>query len=141
MALINYNITSTKNEYVDFNGNSIEELKEFLYSNNVFKDCCGTIDYKNDNEFARLWIAAVEKYGVYLGYINSKIECFSISNKDNLCDVVDVWGDGLYVSEGLFIESEVAWKSICEFIATGNMYSEIEWITENDIPDDTNYII
>lgn len=141
MTLIKYNITSTENGYVDFGGNSIEELKEFLYSDGIFKDCCGTIDYENNDKVSRLSIAALEKYGVYLGYADSKIERLSLFDKDKLNNALDVWGDGLYVSEGLFIKPETAWKGICEFVATGNMYDKIEWITGNDIPEGGNFII
>lgn len=141
MILIKYDITSTENGYVDFNGNSIEELKEFLYSDGIFKDCCGTIDYENNDKVSRLSIASLEKYGVYLGYADSKIERLSLFDKDKLNNALDVWGDGLYVSEGLFIKPETAWKGICEFVATGNMYDKIEWITGNDIPEGGNFII
>ncbi|MDE7415553.1 MAG: hypothetical protein K2N44_04425 [Lachnospiraceae bacterium] len=42
-----------------------------------------------------------------------------MSDKSKLSNVLDVWGDGLYVSEGLFIAPDLAWKSICEFAEKG----------------------
>lgn len=42
--MIKYDIDTTENEYTHFDGNSIEELKEFLYPNSAFKACCGTIE-------------------------------------------------------------------------------------------------
>lgn len=107
----------------------------------MFKDCCGMIYYKTDDKKSRLAIAALEEYGVYLGYSSNNTKYLSLFDRNKLSNILDVWGDGLYVSEGLFIAPETAWKGICEFVATGNMYSGIEWITDRDIPDDGNFII
>ena len=107
----------------------------------MFKDCCGMIYYKTDDKKSRLAIAALEEYGVYLGYSSNNTKYLSLFDRNKLSNILDVWGGGLYVSEGLFIAPETAWKGICEFVVTGNMYSGIEWITDRDIPDDGNFII
>lgn len=134
-----YNIDLTEDEYTSFDGDTIEELKDFIYPDR-FMDCCG---YLNNNG-KTLWVAAVKEYGVYLGYCDSGNERLSLSDRNNLDKVVDVWGDGLYVSEGLFISPETAWQCIYEFATTGNIQQNIEWISPDelfDITEDGNYII
>ncbi len=142
MTDINYDIDKTENEYIHFEGDTLSELKEFLYSDSVFKDCCGYITYVNSNANmkADLAIAVLNGYGVYLGFCDEEHVYLSVADRLKLCNVLDVWGDGLYVSEGLFISPQLAWKGICEFVKTGKWCKEIEWIMPEDLPDEGNYI-
>ncbi|MDE6677871.1 MAG: hypothetical protein K2K02_02420 [Ruminococcus sp.] len=133
---VNYDIDLTENEYVHFEGNTLEELKDVLYPDR-FKDCCGYIIGKE----CGLCIASVKEYGVFIGYSDSENEKLSLSDRDKLDRVVDVWGDGLYVSEGLFISPETAWQCIHEFVTTGSISCNIEWISPDDIPENGNFII
>lgn len=135
----NYNIDLTENEYTSFDGDTIEDLKDFIYPDR-FMDCCGYIN----NNGKSLCIASVKEYGVYIGYFDGENELLSLSDRNNLDKVVDVWGDGLYVSEGLFIPPEIAWQCIYEFATTGSIHYNIEWISPDelfDITESGNYII
>lgn len=130
-----YNIDLTENEYIHFDGNTIEELKDFLYPDR-FMDCCG---YINNNRKS-LAVASVKEYGVFLGYFDGENTHLSLHDRNSLDKVVDVWGDGLDVSEGLFIPPEIAWQCIYEFATTGRIHHNIEWISPDDIPEGGNYI-
>lgn len=140
MATITFNLDKTEDDYIEFEGQTIQELESFLYPNQEFKDCCGTITYTENEKKSGLSIAAVNEYGVYIGFSDENRECLSISDRSKLSTVIDVWGDGLYVSEGLFISPQQAWRCICEFIETGNISEEIDWITPDDLPEEGNYI-
>lgn len=140
MPTITFNIDKTENGYIEFEGQTIQELKAFLFPNQDFKDCCGTITYTENETEANLSIAAVNGYGVYIGFSDESRECLSVSDKTKLDSVIDVWGDGLYVSEGLFISPQSAWQCICNFIETGDISEDIDWITPDDLPEDGNYI-
>lgn len=132
---ITYDIDMTEDEYVHFEGETLEELKDFLYPDR-FMDCCGYID----GDGKGIVLASVKEYGVFLAYISDGKTNLSLHNRSTLDKVVDVWGDGLYVSEGLFIPPEIAWKCICEFVATGSIQYNIEWISPDDLPEDGNWI-
>lgn len=132
---VKYNIDLTEDEYIHFSGNTIEELKDFIYPDN-FKDCCGLI--KNNNKI--LNIASVKECGVYIGYNDGENVRLSLYDRNNLDKVVDVWGDGLYVSEGLFISPETAWQCIHEFVTTGSIHYNIEWISSDDLPENASYL-
>lgn len=140
MAEITFNLDKTENGYTEFEGQTIQELESFLYPNQEFKDCCGTITYTENGRESRLSIAAVNGYSVYIGFSDENRECLSISDKSKMDSVIDVWGDGLYVSEGLFISPEQAWRCICEFLKTGGIIGEIDWITPDDLPEEGYYI-
>lgn len=140
MATITFNLDKTENDYIEFEGQTIQELELFLYPNQEFKDCCGTIFYTENERKSDLTIAAVSEYGVYLGFSDEDRECLSISDKSKLDSLIDIWGDGLYVSEGLFISPQSAWQCICKFIETGDISEEIDWITPDDLPEEANYI-
>lgn len=120
----------------------INELKKVIFPNGDFADCVGYIHTDADKD-ASLCVASLKEYGVFLGYQNDKASkyCLSLNDRSRLNEVADVWGDGLYVSIGLFISPELAWKGICEFAASGNLYEGIEWIDPNEVPEDGNYII
>lgn len=140
MRTIKFDIDKTENRYIHFNGNTLEELKSFIYPNGKFEDCCGMIICKQNDSEVRMSIAAVKEYGVYIGFFDGKQEYLSLSDKEKLSNVVDVWGDDLYVSEGLFISPQLAWRCICRVIEAGNIDREMDWITPNELPEDGNYI-
>jgi len=140
MKEIKFNIDTTEDSYSHFDGKTVGELKEFLYPDRTFRDCCGTITITEDNRQLAVSVAAVKEYGVYIG-IYAGDECYlSLYDRDKLEDVVDVWGDGLYVSQGLFISPELAWSCIRGFLETGERLGEIDWITPDDLPEEGNYI-
>lgn len=140
MATIQFNLDKTENEYIHFEGTTLEELKAFLYPNEGFEDCCGIITCKQGDREIELSIASLKEYGVYVGFFDGKHKYLSLANRTKLSNVLDVWGDGLYVSEGLFISPQLAWKCICKMIETGEKFEEMDWITESELPEDGNYI-
>ncbi|MCM1508130.1 MAG: hypothetical protein NC177_13525 [Ruminococcus flavefaciens] len=135
--MITYDIDMTEDEYVHFEGETLEELKEFLYPDR-FMDCCGYIDDREN--CIGIALASVKEYGVFLAYHSDGKTNLSLHDKNNLEELVDVWGDGLYVSAGLFIPPEIAWQCICEFVTTGSIHYNIKWISPDDLPDGANYI-
>ncbi len=140
MKKIEFNIDTTEGDYIRFEGHTLQELKAFLYPDRIFKDCCGTITLKESKKQLDISIAAVKEYGVYIGVSDENQSYLSLSDRDKLENVVDVWGDGLYVSEGLFISPRLAWRCICGLLETGERSGEIEWITPDDLPEEGNYI-
>lgn len=138
LATIKYEIDTTEGRYVTFEGKTLQELEEFLYKDQIFKDCCGYITYQNGNQTIDLSIAALKDYGVYLGYAGGDEVWLSLFDQSKLCSVLDVWGDGLYVSEGLFIDPAIAWSAICEFVETGSRSQEIPWMSYDDFPEEGN---
>lgn len=142
--MIKYRIDTTENEYHTIEGTvaHIAALKKLIYSKEVFTNCLGYI-YTDAASDTSLCIAAVEEYGVFLGYKNngSREEYLSLGDKNCLNELVDVWGDGLYVSQGLFISAELAWEGIGEFAKTGKLLKDIEWIETDKIAEEGNYLI
>lgn len=140
MAAITYEIDKTEKNYIAFEGETLQELEEFLYSGQIFKDCCGYIVYEDETKRLELSIAALKDYGVYLGFAGEEDVWLSVCDRSNLCNLLDVWGDGLYVSEGLFINPALAWDAICQFVENGSRSSEIEWMSYDDLPEEGNCI-
>jgi len=140
--MIHYQIDLTENEYRTIQGSveNINDLKSFIFYDDVFTDCVGYIHTDAACDVS-LCISAVKEYGVFLGLSNSEAEYLSLNNRNQLNEIVDVWGDDLNVSRGLFISPEAAWKGICEFASSGNLYQGIEWIDSAEIPEEGNYII
>ena len=64
----------------------------------------------------------------------------TLQDADKLTEVVDVWGDGLDISIGLFIPEKLAWQVLAEYINDRTFSKETQWITSADIPEGGNYI-
>lgn len=62
----------------------------------------------------------------------------SVYDKTKLDQVVDICVEQ-YASVGLFLPPELAWKGIKEFIETGRMSIDINWITPDMLPDEGNW--
>lgn len=140
--MIHYQIDLTENEYSTIQGNAenIMELKNMLFSDGVFKECVAYIDTDAAPK-ASMCIASVKECGVFLGIKKGSVISLSLNDRNGLKECVDVWGDGLYVSRGLFIPPEAAWKAICEFAADGSLYQGMKWIDADEVPEEGNYII
>ena len=64
-----------------------------------------------------------------------------LTDPDKLHEVFDVWGDdGMFISKGLFIRKDLAWKCIEEYLTKRSLCAEARWITPREIPEDGNYI-
>lgn len=140
MAVIQFNIDKTEDDYIHFDGSTLQELETFLYPDGRFEDCCGMITCIQNDKKIELSIASAKEYGVYVGFSVGKQQYLSLSDATKLSSVIDVWGDGLYVSEGLFISPKKAWKCICKVIETGDWDTEVDFITPDELPEEGNYI-
>ena len=140
--MIHYNTDMTENGYNQVHGEAedLDELKSIIFSDGNFSDCIGYI--KADNlENTTVCVCAIKELGVFLGISLDSKEYLSLSDRALLNEVVDVWGDDLYVSKGLFIPAELAWSGIEELITNGELTDKIQWISPQDIPEGGNYII
>ena len=140
--MIHYDFDTTENDYSNIKGcvENIDELKKIIFKDTVFPDCVGHIK-TDDADDSILWFSAIKELGVYLGISNHSGEYLSLSNRELLSEVVDVWGDGLYISKGLFIPAQLAWFGIEDFAVNGILSSKIHWIGTEEIPEDGNYIL
>lgn len=101
----------------------------------------GYMEFFEDKEqIATLMIGANKEYGIYLHHIDekNKIDMLSLYDDNKLCEVAET-ADEIYASIGLFLPLELAWEGIKEFINTGNLSSNITWITPDDIPEEGNW--
>ena len=140
--MIHYNTDTMENGYDQIHGDveDLDELKSIIFNDGNFADCVGYI--RADNlENTTVCVCAIKELGVFLGISLDSKEYLSLSDKTLLNEVVDVWGDDLYVSKGLFIPAELAWSGIEELITDGKLSEKIQWINPQDIPEGGNYII
>ena len=138
--MIYYNIDTTENGYNSLTGevNELAELKSILMKNGVVPDCVGYLSIGIPN--TSICICAEKGLGFYVGITDSEDLHLSLGDKDLLSEVVDVWGDGLYISKGLFIPVYLAWKAIEEYINFQKLCAEVNWITPDEIPEEGNFI-
>ena len=91
-----------------------------------------------------LGVIADRKGGLYLSYeeytphFRTLDSCFSLYDDKALSEVLTV-SDDFFVSKGLFLPAELAWKGIEHFVKTGMPSPEIVWITADDLPLDGNW--
>lgn len=146
MLEVDYDFTLTESGYEDFSGRTFQELEKFLnevlYKDRIFKNCCGEIQIKTDGEDIGkgIMIASQRGHGVYIQYVDGHGIKYSLHDRNKLEILIDVWGDGVNISEGLFIEPEKAWDVINEFISCGKIVQDIEWITKDELPEGANYM-
>ena len=138
--MIYYNIDTTENGYNSLTGEvkSLAELKSILVKNDVIPDFVGYLSIGVPD--TSICICTEKGLGFYVGITDSEDIHLSLGNKDLLSEVVDVWGDGLYISKGLFIPVHLAWKAIEEYINFQKLCAEVNWITPDDIPEEGNFI-
>lgn len=136
--MIHYSIDTTENGYNNLEGEveSLTELKQILVKNNAVPDLVG---YLTVNDVS-ICICAEKKLGFFIEITDGEDMYLSLGDKDALNEVIDVWGDGLYVSKGLFLPVPLAWKGLEEYIIQNSLCDEINWITPDELPEDGNYI-
>ncbi|MDE5859734.1 MAG: hypothetical protein K2H23_05050 [Oscillospiraceae bacterium] len=151
MRKVMFDICGDKGEVTDEKMLYDKIIKDF---DEFFKDNWVELSYfEDDEETKNLRIGAELNSGIYLTHtsiykkrifkeknetVTFKIEHLAVYDKTKLDTVVDVW-DELYTSTGLILPAELAWKGISEFIRTGNMSLELEWITTDVIPESGNW--
>lgn len=106
--------------------------------------------WEDDVNISSLTIQAHKDYGICLThdiyykrltpkgeYIASNTH-LAVYDKTRLEEVIDV-DDELYASVGLFFSPEIAWKGIKEFMVSGGMTLDIEWIDCGSMPENGNW--
>ncbi|MBE6875903.1 MAG: hypothetical protein E7496_04145 [Ruminococcus sp.] len=138
--MIHYNIDTTENGYKSLIGevNSLAELKNILTKNETFPDLVGSLSIEDIG--VSIFICVEKEAGFHVGITNDSGTYFSLGNKSLLAELVDVWGDDLYISKGLFIPSHLAWKAIEKYIASQKLCTEISWITPENLPEEANFL-
>ncbi len=136
--MIHYSIDTTKNGYNNLEGEveSLTELKQILVKNNAVPDLVG---YLTVNDVS-ICICAEKELGFFIEITDGEDMYLSLGDKGALSEVIDVWGDGLYISKGLFLPVPLAWKGLEEYIIHNSLCDEINWITPDELPEDGNYI-
>lgn len=139
--MIIYDVDTTENGYSKLEGKvrSLSELKSLLTANERIFDCTGylTIEGLKRNSIC---IAALSEFGVSISITDAEGVHLTLQDADKLTEVVDVWGDGLDISVGLFIPEELAWLVLAEYISDRKYSKETQWIMSADIPEGGNYI-
>lgn len=97
--------------------------------------------YKDSEPKAQLCIACADGLGMFLGMTAGGREYLSVGDADALSETIDVWGDDLMVSRGLFIPVRSALYAIRHFAETGEPDPSVQWISPEELPEDGNYII
>lgn len=140
--MIYYDFDTTENGYNNIKGcaESADELKRVICKDGVFPDCVGHIKTDSANNSV-LWFSAIKELGVYLGVSNHCGEHHSLFDRELLDEVIDVWGDDLNISKGLFIPAQLAWIGIEDFVSNGALSDKIHWISPGEIPENGNYIL
>lgn len=111
--------------------------------------------FENDVLMKRLSVGFYEELGLCLTYeefydavvgtvtgkkIQTRLseEYLAVYDRDKLDETVDIYYE-LYVSKGLLMPPELAWKGIEYFVKQGGQSNELEWITPDDIPEEGNW--
>lgn len=130
----------------------IEEFPDYWENGNC---SCDFSIYKNDVLIKRLSVGFHEKLGLYLTYeefydaivrtvkknekkVRLSEEYLALHKKSQLKKVVEIYNE-LYVSKGLLMPPELAWKGIESFIKSGERSTELKWITPDEIPKGGNW--
>lgn len=95
--------------------------------------------FENNEHISDMTIGTNIEHGIFLHYISRTEDKLSLYDETRLNNVIDGANCQLYVSEGLFLPEESAWKAIREFLETGTASEEIEWISPDDLPEEENY--
>ena len=138
--MIIYTIDTTENGYNTLTGEAatVAELRDILTKNGGIADCMGSLNFGAED--ASITICADKQLGFYVAVIDEEDVHLSVGDEGLLDEVVDVWGDDLEISKGLFISAELAWQAIEEYISSRKLSNKVDWITPDDLPEDGNYI-
>ena len=139
--MIIYDLDTTENGYSKLEGEvqSISELKSLLTINERISDCTGYLTAEGLKRNS-ICIAALSELGISIAITDAEGVHLTLQDADKLTEVVDVWGDGLNISIGLFIPEKLAWQVLAEYINNRTFSKETQWIMAADIPEGGNYI-
>ncbi|MBR1599071.1 MAG: hypothetical protein IJ661_09200 [Lachnospiraceae bacterium] len=140
--MLHYNIDINVNNYTNIQGEaeSLITIKKLLTKDCVIPDFVGYITFDNLSKHS-ICFSSQNDLGIFIGISDNTGIHLSISDENKLNEVIDVWGDGMYISKGLFVPDFLAWEGIEEYITLGRLCDKINWITPNDLPEDGNYIL
>ena len=140
-------VFNSPDDSMELNGlNNLNSLKSQMIKNfsHFWSEGSGEGDiqiFENNVIKSTLMIEpSIEMKMIYLHCIDnvSGKDFLSVYDKNKLDKVVEIC-DEIYASEGLFLPLELAWKGIEEYIRTGQLSKEIEWIMPNDVPENGNW--
>ena len=139
--MIHYDIDTTENVYSKLEGDaeSLMELKQILFKTDVVPDLVGYLSIDNAPNIS-ICISAQKELGFFISITDHENIYLTLGDRNALNETVDVWGDGLYISKGLFIPFSIAWKVLEEYLISNKLSDEINWITSDEIPEDGNFI-
>ena len=102
--MIHYDIDTTENAYCNIEGDveSLNELKQILFKNDVVPDLVGYLTFDNLPNVS-ICISAQKELGFFISITDDENTYLTLGDKNALNETIDVWGDGLYISKGLFI--------------------------------------
>ena len=97
-----------------------------------------TIKYEDDEFTSQIIVLSDKSHGFYLNYSDeSEVTFLSLSDRSAL-EVV-ICPDDWEASLGLFLGRMSAFNALFDFIKTGRRSQRIEWISENDMPEGSNW--
>ena len=139
--MIHCDIDTTENEYCNLEGDveSLIELKEILFKNDVVPDLVGYLSSDSAPNVS-VCISAQKELGFFISITDDENTYLTLGDRNTLNETIDVWGDGLYISKGLFIPFSIAWKGLEEYLMFNKLSDNINWITSHEIPEDGNFI-
>ena len=97
--------------------------------------------YRDTDADETLCIAASDDLGLFLGITADGKEWLSCGDPDDLTETVEVWGDDLLISRGLFIPTKTALAAARYFAETGKPDPAVKWISPEELPEEGNFII
>lgn len=141
LVMIHYDIDTTENGYKKFEGNIelLIELKHILFKNDVVPDLVGYLSF-DDIPNVSICISAQKELGFFVSITDGKNIYLTLGDRNTLNETVDIWGDGLYISKGLFIPFSLAWKGLEEYLIYHKLSNKINWITSDEVPEEGNII-
>ena len=133
-------LTISNPDIADMRTNMIDNFSDYWKHGNGSATINFFIDKKIQNS---ILVFPSKEYGIYLKYLyitDGKItdEWVSIENPMKL-NVFTECCDEWYVSIGLFLPLEKAWKAIQDFWLDGNKSKQIYWINTADMPKGSNW--
>lgn len=139
--MIHYDIDTTENDYNKLTGKveSLGELSKVLMKNGTIPDMVGYLSVE-DMPDVSICICAEKELGFFIAITNNEAVYLSLGDEERLDEVVDIWGDELYISKGLFVPIHFAWKILEEYITSQKLSEVINWTTPDDVPEEGNYI-
>ena len=107
--------------------------------NDVVPDLVGYLSFDNIPNFS-ICISAQKELGFFISITDGKNIYLTLGDRNTLNETVDIWGDGLYISKGLFIPFSLAWKGLEEYLIYHKLSNKINWITSDEVPEEGNFI-